>query len=135
MELRLFRKGSENNFSTTFLYHFSRKIFLILFSINWPNYIVWLPLPLVNSAILIFLERKELLRWNKKRFQSIFKGFQTLESAFKTYPRKIYLFQFKNRLTLLKRCNMCSKLRSGVFIVKFERISQLLLFVLMTLNR
>ena len=27
-----------------FVYNFSRKVFLILYSINWPNFIVWLPL-------------------------------------------------------------------------------------------
>ena len=27
-----------------FVYHFSRKTFLTLHSINWPNFIVWLPL-------------------------------------------------------------------------------------------
>ena len=29
-----------NSFSTTFLYDFSRKIFLMLDSINWPNFIL-----------------------------------------------------------------------------------------------
>ena len=28
------------------MYDFSRKMFLVLHSINWPNFIVWLPLPL-----------------------------------------------------------------------------------------
>ena len=27
-----------------FVYDFSRKMFLVLDSINWPNFIVWLPL-------------------------------------------------------------------------------------------
>ena len=36
------KKGSENILSTAFVYNFSRKIFLMLYSINWPNLIVWL---------------------------------------------------------------------------------------------
>ena len=27
-----------------FVYDFSRKVFLMLYSFNWPNFIVWLPL-------------------------------------------------------------------------------------------
>ena len=36
------RKGSGNRFFTKF----SRKILLVLYSINWPNFMVWLPLRL-----------------------------------------------------------------------------------------
>ena len=39
-----------------FLYDFSRKMFLMLYSINWPNAIAWLPLLieiLVNMCIVI----------------------------------------------------------------------------------
>ena len=86
-----------------FVYEFSRKMFLMLYFINWPNFIAWLPLLLeilVNMSIailckpgcdvinfeinLIFLfkpffyitkksRQKELLRW-KKAFFIIFKG-------------------------------------------------------------
>ena len=98
-----------------FLYNFWRKIFFLLYSLNWPNFIVWLPLlweilgnmctaiickpgcDIMNFDVnLIFLikpfflldqkvetktyvswEWKELLRWNKKYFSSILKGFQS----------------------------------------------------------
>ena len=43
-----FREGAGNSFSI--VYHFSRKMFLILYSINWPNLIVWLPLFLEISG-------------------------------------------------------------------------------------
>ena len=97
-----------------FPHNFWRKILLLLHSINWLNFIVWLPLlgeildnmciaivckagcEVMNFEInLIFLikpfflhkqkivtktkiswERKELLRWNKKHFSSLLKGFQ-----------------------------------------------------------
>ena len=49
------------------MYGFSRKMFLMLHSINWPNFIIWL--------LLLSWERKELLRWNKKYFSSFLKGF------------------------------------------------------------
>ena len=39
-----FKKGSGSSFSTTFSVWFSRKIFFILHSINYTNFIVWLPL-------------------------------------------------------------------------------------------
>ena len=44
-QFAFFWKGSETNFYTTWFAHeFSRKIFLILHAINWPNFIVWLSL-------------------------------------------------------------------------------------------
>ena len=39
-----FREGCENSFSITFCVWFFRKIFLRLYSINWPNFIAWLPI-------------------------------------------------------------------------------------------
>ena len=57
------------------------------------------------------------------------------------YPVGIYLLKINNRNTSA-RCEICSKLtikipgrRSGIFIVKFEHISHLVLvFLLLTLN-
>ena len=54
----LFKKESRNYFSTTF-YGFSRKMFLILYFIHWPNFFVWLPLLLeilgnMHTAIVCF---------------------------------------------------------------------------------
>ena len=43
-QFEFFRKGSGTSFSTTFCVYFSRKMFLMLHSINWPNFIVWLSL-------------------------------------------------------------------------------------------
>ena len=37
-------KGLEVNSPPNFMYDFSRKMFLMFYSINWPNSIVWLPL-------------------------------------------------------------------------------------------
>ena len=77
-----------------FVHNFSTKMFLISYSINWPNFIAWLPLLLeilgnmcigivcypgcdvmdfeINLILIMepfFLqEQKELLRWNKKPF-------------------------------------------------------------------
>ena len=101
-----------------FVHDFSRKMVLIWYSIDWPNFIVWLPLLLeilgnICVAIACFTscdvkdfeikgvlpgliqllgnwkeamtktqissERNELLRWNKKHFSSILKGFQIKE--------------------------------------------------------
>ena len=106
-------KGLELVSPPNFVYGFSRKMFFMLYSLNWPNliarlslfltifgntYITIVCLPVwdvINFEInLIFLikpfcyktkksrknliswERKELLRWNKKHFSSILKGFQ-----------------------------------------------------------
>ena len=38
------KRGLELVFLPHFLHNFWRKIFLLLYSINWPNFIVWLPL-------------------------------------------------------------------------------------------
>ena len=43
-QLSFFRKGSGNSFSTTFCLWFFKKMFFMLHSINWPNFIAWLPL-------------------------------------------------------------------------------------------
>ena len=40
----IFRKVSGNSFPTTFCVWFLKKKFLMLYSINWPNVIVWMPL-------------------------------------------------------------------------------------------
>ena len=40
----LFKKVSENNFFTTFSIWFLKKNIFLLYSINWPNFIFWLPL-------------------------------------------------------------------------------------------
>ena len=70
-----------------FVYDFSRKMFLVLYSINWANFIVWLSLVLEILGSMcnqdVFLhdqkfklkpeiswEWKEYLRWNKKHFSS-----------------------------------------------------------------
>ena len=37
-------KGLEIVSSADFVYDFSTKMFLMLYSINWPNFIAWLPL-------------------------------------------------------------------------------------------
>ena len=100
-----------------FVNDFSTKMFLMLYSINSPNFIAWLPLLLevlgdmrittvfylscdvmdfeinlifliesfflhdqkVMTKILISWEWKELLKWDKKHFLSILKGFQLLK--------------------------------------------------------
>ena len=40
----MLHKGRGIVFPAHFMYNFSIKIFLMLYSINWPNFIVWLPL-------------------------------------------------------------------------------------------
>ena len=125
------KRGPELVSLPHFPHNFWRKIFLLVYSINWPNFLVWLPLLCeilgnmciasiciscceamnfeVNLMFLIKLfflhnqkvmtkieiswERKELLRWNKKHFSSILKGFQsrkkhksnTCENTYSTY--------------------------------------------------
>ena len=60
-------KGLELVSPQHFVHDFSRKMFLMLQSINWPNFIVWLPLLLdivgnmcitmfVNQAVTSYLE-------------------------------------------------------------------------------
>ena len=51
-----FKKGLGIVFPTYFVHNFSRKMFLKLCSINWPNFIAWFPLfleMLVNISIAI----------------------------------------------------------------------------------
>ena len=52
----ILEKGLEIVFSPHFVYDFSKKMFLMLYSINWPNFIAWLHLLLeilVNMCIAI----------------------------------------------------------------------------------
>ena len=76
------------------LHNFWRKIFLLLYSINWPSLIVWLPLLHEILGIMckkfmiktwITWERKELLRWNKKHSSLFLKDFQ--------WSKKWYFFE------------------------------------------
>ena len=86
-------KGLEMVSSVYFVYNFSPNMFLMLYSINWPSFIVWLPLLLEilgnisDQAVFIQAQKlktktetswewNELLRWNKKHFSSFLKGFQ-----------------------------------------------------------
>ena len=43
LDFDFLKKGLEMAFSPHFVYYFSRKRFLLLYSINWPNFIAWLP--------------------------------------------------------------------------------------------
>ena len=96
------RRGLKLVSLTHFLHNFWRKIFLLLYSINWPNFIVWLPLlceifgniciaivckpgcgvmiqtfflhdQKVVTKIQISWEWKELLIWNKKHCSTLLK--------------------------------------------------------------
>ena len=51
----VFRKGSGNSSPRHFLNDFSRNMFFILYSINWPNFIVWLPV-ILELLDNIFIE-------------------------------------------------------------------------------
>ena len=44
LDFDFFKKGLELVSPSHFVYDFSRKTFFMLFSINWPNFIVWCPL-------------------------------------------------------------------------------------------
>ena len=82
-----------------FLYDFSRKIFLMLYCINW--------LGNICIAIICFLfyymtkksKQKELLRWNKRRFSLFLKGcLPKIVSDLKVRPwnRKLVLSSSEN---------------------------------------
>ena len=81
-----------------FAHNFSRKMFCMLYSTNWPNLIVWFPLLLdildniSNQAVFIHAQKfktkteiswewNELLRWNKKTFFIIFKGLSVVKNC------------------------------------------------------
>ena len=124
--IKLFRK-IKRSLELVSLPHFShnfwKKIFILLYDINWPNFTVWLPLlceifgnmcigiickpgcDVMNFEVnLIFLvkpfflhnwkvvrktgiswERKELLRWNRKHFPLLLKGFQSSKYITQTF--------------------------------------------------
>ena len=54
-------KGQGLVFPPHFEYDFLKKLFLVLYSINWPNFIVWLPILLEilgNICILQFFANR-----------------------------------------------------------------------------
>ena len=76
--LVLYKRVMELVSPSHFADDFSRKIFPILYSINWPNLIVWLPLLieiLGNMNIIM------IFRWNRKHFSSFLIVFQLPEIA------------------------------------------------------
>ena len=130
--------------SPYFVHDFSRKMFLMLYSLKWPNFTAWLPL-LYEIFVNMFIT---IVCWQ---------GCQTWECAFKQmvpniakcliyytasivwkikskyYPAEIYFFEANKRKTTTM-CEICSKLtittpdqsqwcRSGIFILNFELIS------------
>ena len=62
-------KGLEIVSPARFVYNFSTKMFLILYSINWPTFIAWLPLLLEilgNICLLLFVNQvvtSWILKW------------------------------------------------------------------------
>ena len=69
----LFRKGSENSFSSTFYTWFWREIHFLLYSVNWSNLIVWLPLLReILGNMYIRLLRHKVWHWSSLSTQAIF---------------------------------------------------------------
>ena len=73
-----------------FVYDFSRKVFLILYSINWPNFIAWLPLLLemlgnmriailVNQAVTSWILKLTLSFQSSRFFYITKKSWQILK--------------------------------------------------------
>ena len=110
-----FKKGSETSFSTSFLHDFSRKIFLMSYSIKRANFIIWLHLLLAISGnirtlkfALAFLwnhffyitkNSEETLKYlkNEKNFQKrvFFKGFLVVRNCLR--PERTLLKPFPRR--------------------------------------
>ena len=80
---------------------------------------------------IIRAEDKVLVAELKKRLQLNTIKWGNVHS----FPVSIYLLKVNYRNTRT-RCEICSKYRSGVFIINFEHISHLVLvFLLLTLSR
>ena len=66
----IFTKGSGTSFSSILCVQFWRKVFFMLYPINWPNFIVWLPLLLQtfkSSHPWVFLGKGVLKMCSKFR--------------------------------------------------------------------
>ena len=52
-----FIRGSGTTFSTTFCARFFKKLFAMLYYINWPNFIVWLPflLEILDNICIVII--------------------------------------------------------------------------------
>ena len=76
---------------------FSRKRFLMLYSMNWQNFIVWLSLILEilgNMSVEIFWEQKEFLRWNKS-ISIIFEGFSLTKTCLRPESAPLMLHSWQ----------------------------------------
>ena len=63
-----FRKVSRKGFSTTFCVRFSRKVCLMLSSINWPNFVAWKQENWVkNKIILSYTNQSKLVKENTSK--------------------------------------------------------------------
>ena len=88
-----------------FRHNFLKEMFLLLCSINWLDFIVWLPLLC------------KILGWNKKRFSSFSKQAKTQffgrwETRVRPYMRKFsFKFSFychiSSFFTMFNFCNLC----------------------------
>ena len=86
-----FRKGSGIVSLPDFLNEFSRKLVLIIDSINWPNFIFWMPLVLRYWAIWIFeiFVLQIVISYPVDRGRKL-----NLHETFRTSPKRLMYVQF-----------------------------------------
>ena len=90
LNLDFLQMGLELASPPYFAYNFSRKVFCILYSINWPNFVVWLPLHFRYWGICVLQ-----LFISKALTSKMLKFTWTFQSGrFSTWPKnqdKIYI--------------------------------------------
>ena len=125
VQFRFFSKRSGASFFTTFLHDVSRKIFLMLYSINWTIFIFWLPFLFeildnicfavvcfpgcgvtdfeINHIILtkpfFYMTKKSRQKFqyleNEKRFQDEKKHFSSIVKGFHQDKKNCELWKYK----------------------------------------
>ena len=97
LNLDFLQMGLELASPPYFVYNFSRKVFCILYSTNWPNFVVWLPLRFRYWGICVMQ-----LFVSKVLTSKILKFTWTFQSGrFSTWPKnqdKIYISRKRKEL-------------------------------------
>ena len=108
------------------LHEFSRKIFLILYSINWPNFIVWLSFPfeaifiswffedIINFKINISRSSHQKCSINKSVLRNFtkFTGNHLCQSLFFNKVARACNFIKKETLAQVFSCEFCEILKN-----------------------
>ena len=113
------------------MHNFWREIFLLLYFINWPNFIVWLPLLgeiLNNISIAIICKPScDIMNFSKRAFKMNQKHFSSFLKLLSAIFYQIFIFSLNDSPSKTKK-NVFYSIQRALFLLKILKF--LLIFFL-----